>query len=242
MLGLPSYDGIDKLLEYVDLRDAGKKKAKNFSLGMKQRLGIAIALCGDPDMLILDEPINGLDPQGIIEVRELILRLNRERHITVLISSHILEELSKLATCYGFIDKGKIVQEISVDELEAKLRRYLHVKGSSTAILAQVMDKAGADYKILSDTEADVYGTFKISELSSMLTAEKCELISVSEHEESLENYFIDLVGKAEVKANEESYPFQTEKIFFQVGDIRSCNDKYYCRLPVRSGIAEPIQ
>lgn len=196
MLGLPSYDGIDKLLEYVDLRDTGNKKAKNFSLGMKHRLGIAIALCGDPDMLILDEPINGLDPQGIIEVRELILRLNRERHITVLISSHILEELSKLATCYGFIDKGRIVEEISVEELEHKCRKYMHLKVSSTAILAKVMERLGAEYKILSDTEADVYETFKISELSSMLTAEKCELISVSEHEESLENYFIDLVGK----------------------------------------------
>ena len=197
MLGMPSYDGIDKLLELVELKDAGTKKAKNFSLGMKQRLGIAITLCGDPDMLILDEPINGLDPQGIIEIRELILRLNRERNITVIISSHILEELSKLATCYGFIDKGKIVQEIGVDELEAKLRKYLHVKVSSTTILAQVMEKAGAEYKILSDTEAYVYGTFKISELSSMLAAEQCELISSSEHEESLESYFLGLVGTA---------------------------------------------
>ena len=195
MLGLPSYDGIDDLLKLVRLDDTGKKKAKNFSLGMKQRLGIALALCGNPDFLILDEPINGLDPQGIVEIRELILRLNRERNITVLISSHILDELAKLATHYGFIDKGKIVQEISAAELEAKCRKYLHVKVSDTALFANVMDKRGAEYEILSDTEANLYGEFRISELSAALAAEQCELLSITEHEESLENYFINLVG-----------------------------------------------
>ena len=195
MLGLPSYDGIDDLLKLVRLDDTGKKKAKNFSLGMKQRLGIALALCGNPDFLILDEPINGLDPQGIVEIRELILRLNRERNITVLISSHILDELAKLATHYGFIDKGKIVQEISAAELEAKCRKYLHVKVTDAAVFANVMDKRGAEYEILSDTEANLYGEFRISELSAALAAEQCELLSITEHEESLENYFINLVG-----------------------------------------------
>lgn len=195
MLGLPSYDGIDDLLKLVRLDDTGKKKAKNYSLGMKQRLGIALALCGNPDFLILDEPINGLDPQGIVEIRELILRLNRERNITVLISSHILDELAKLATHYGFIDKGKIVQEISAKELEAKCRKYLHVKVTDTALFANVMDKRGAEYEILSDTEANLYGEFRISELSAALAAEQCELLSITEHEESLENYFINLVG-----------------------------------------------
>ncbi|MDE6204424.1 MAG: ATP-binding cassette domain-containing protein, partial [Lachnospiraceae bacterium] len=103
ILGLPSFADIPELLKLVGLEDTGRKKAKNFSLGMRQRLGIAIALCGDPDFLVLDEPINGLDPQGIIEVRELILKLNRQKQITVLISSHILDELSRLATHYGFI-------------------------------------------------------------------------------------------------------------------------------------------
>ena len=195
MLGLPSYDGIDDLLKLVRLDDTGKKKAKNYSLGMKQRLGIALALCGNPDFLILDEPINGLDPQGIVEIRELILRLNRERNITVLISSHILDELAKLATHYGFIDKGKIVQEISAAELEAKCRKYLHVKVTDAAVFANVMDKRGAEYEILSDTEANLFGEFRISELSAALAAEQCELLSITEHEESLENYFINLVG-----------------------------------------------
>ncbi|MCI9549764.1 MAG: ATP-binding cassette domain-containing protein, partial [Oscillospiraceae bacterium] len=107
VLGVPSDDGIPQLLKLVGLEDTGNKKARNFSLGMKQRLGIAVALAGDPDFLVLDEPVNGLDPQGIIDIRELILKLNRERNITVLISSHILDELSKLATHYGFIDGGR---------------------------------------------------------------------------------------------------------------------------------------
>ena len=105
ILGIPSLDGIRDTLKLVNLADTGKKKAGNFSLGMRQRLGIALALAGSPDFLILDEPINGLDPQGIIEMRELILKLNREQQITVLISSHILDELSRLATYYGFIDE-----------------------------------------------------------------------------------------------------------------------------------------
>lgn len=100
VLGLPSYEGINQLLELVGLEDTGKKKAKNFSLGMKQRLGIAVALAGDPDFLVLDEPINGLDPQGIVEMRELILKLNRERQITVVISSHILGFLKLLCTYF----------------------------------------------------------------------------------------------------------------------------------------------
>ena len=197
MLGLPTYDGIDELLSLVQLSDTGRKKAANFSLGMKQRLGIALALCGNPDFLILDEPINGLDPQGIIEIRELILRLNRERNITVLISSHILAELAKLATHYGFIDGGNIVQEISAEELESRCRKYLHVKVTNTSILARVMDELGAAYEILSDAEANIYDSFPISQLASALSAANCELLSVTEHEESLENYFINLVGNA---------------------------------------------
>lgn len=118
VLGLPSFEGIPQILKLVGLEDAGKKKAKDFSLGMRQRLGIAIALAGKPDLLVLDEPTNGLDPQGIVEMRELILKLNRERQITVLISSHILDELSRVATHYGFIDKGTIVKEITAEELE----------------------------------------------------------------------------------------------------------------------------
>lgn len=119
ILGLPSFEGVTELLDMVGLSDTGKKKVKNFSLGMRQRLGIAMALAGDPDLLVLDEPANGLDPQGIVEIRELLLKLNKERQITVLLCSHILDELSRLATHYGFMDKGRMVKEISAKELEA---------------------------------------------------------------------------------------------------------------------------
>ena len=135
--GLPSYDGIPELLKLVGLENTGKKKAKNFSLGMKQRLGIAIALAGDPDFLVLDEPVNGLDPQGIVEMRELILKLNRERQITVLISSHILDELSRLATHYGIIDNGRMVKELSAEELDAACRKCVRMEVSDTVMGSQ---------------------------------------------------------------------------------------------------------
>lgn len=135
ILGLPSYDGLTDILKLVGLENTGKKKTKNFSLGLRQRLGIAIALVGDPDFLVLDEPVNGLDPQGIIEVRELILKLNRERQITALISSHILDELSKLATHYGFIDNGRIVKEMSAADLEASCQKSVRIKVSDINVL-----------------------------------------------------------------------------------------------------------
>ena len=120
VLGMPSDDSIPELLKLVGLEDTGKKKARNFSLGMKQRLGIAVALAGDPDFLVLDEPVNGLDPQGIIELRRLILKLNQERGITVLISSHILDELSRLATHYGFVEGGRMVREVTAADLNGE--------------------------------------------------------------------------------------------------------------------------
>jgi ABC-2 type transport system ATP-binding protein len=134
ILGLPSFDGIQELLELVGLGDTGKKKARHFSLGMRQRLGIAVALAGDPDFLVLDEPINGLDPQGIVEMRELILKLNRERQITVLVSSHILDELSRLATHFGFIDNGRIVKEISAEELDTACRKCIRYPGNVQSV------------------------------------------------------------------------------------------------------------
>lgn len=195
ILGLPSFDGLHEILELVGLDDTGKKKARNFSLGMRQRLGIAIALVGDPDFLVLDEPVNGLDPQGIIEIRELILKLNRERQITVLISSHILDELSKLATYYGFIDNGSIVKEVSAEELEKTCRKCVHMEVSDTKALARVLDKMKVEYKIFSDTEADVFAKIKISQLTLELAKVNCEVISMQEKDESLESYYISLVG-----------------------------------------------
>ena len=198
LLGMPSYENIDDLLALVGFENTGKKKARNFSLGMKQRLGIAIALAGDPDFLVLDEPVNGLDPQGIIEIRELILKLNRERGITVLISSHILDELSRLATHYGFIDKGRMVKEMSAAELEAACRKCMRVEVSQTAALSRVLEGVGVEYKILSDTTADIYAKLNISELTHALDGVDCELIALTERDESLESFFMELIGGGE--------------------------------------------
>ena len=197
ILGQPGYDGIPELLELVGLGDTGKKKVKDFSLGMRQRLGIAIALAGNPDFLVLDEPINGLDPQGIIEVRELILKLNREHGITVLISSHILDELSRLATHYGFTDSGRMLREISAEHLEEACRKCLRVEVSDTSLLARALDGMHLEYKVLSDTTADVFAKPSISELNRALEAQGCELISMQEKSESLESYYVNLVGGA---------------------------------------------
>lgn len=195
ILGLPSYDGIEELLTLTGLADTGEKKAKNFSLGMRQRLGIALALAGAPDFLVLDEPANGLDPQGIVEIRELILKLNREYQITVLISSHILDELSRLATHYGFIDHGQMVKEISREDLDAACGKCIHVRVSDTQALAQVLDSMNLKYSIHSETEADIYAKINISKLTLALAEKSCELYAVQEKEESLESYYIRLVG-----------------------------------------------
>lgn len=195
ILGLPSFDNLNEILTLVGLNKTGKKKVKNFSLGMRQRLGIAITLVGDPDFLVLDEPINGLDPQGIIEIRELILKLNRERQITVLISSHILDELSKLATIYGFIDNGYIIKEISSTELQAACRKCIYIEVSDTKSLALVLDNMKIEYKIISGTKADVFAKIKVSQLASALEKVNCEIISMKEYDENLESYYISLIG-----------------------------------------------
>ncbi len=195
ILGLPSFEGLTDILKLVGLENTGKKKAKNFSLGMRQRLGIAIALVGDPDFLVLDEPVNGLDPQGIIEIRELILKLNREHQITVLISSHILDELSRLATHYGFIDSGRMVKEISAEELEAACRKCVRMEVTNVKALAHVLDGMEIDYQILSDTTADVYAKVNVSRLTAALAKESCEVVSMQERDESLESYYVSLVG-----------------------------------------------
>lgn len=197
VLGLPSFEGIKELLDLVGIGDTGRKKAKNFSLGMRQRLGIAIALCGDPDFLVLDEPVNGLDPQGIIEMRELILKLNREQQITVLISSHILDELSRLATHYGFIDNGQIIKEISAPELEAACRKCLRMEVTDLRVFAQVCDSLKLEYQIASDAMVDIYGKVRITEFVLALAKGGCEVLSVDERDESLESYYVSLIGGA---------------------------------------------
>lgn len=170
--------------------------AWKFSLGMKQRLGIAMALLGNPDFLVLDEPTNGLDPQGIIELRELILKLNREQGITFLIASHNLDELARVATHFGFLKKGELLQEISAKELQDSFRKCLHVKVSDITALARVLDKENVSYEILPDSEANIYQEMNLSKLVFSLAEENCELLSSEKRDESLEDYFLNLIGE----------------------------------------------
>lgn len=195
VLGMPSTDGIPELLYLVGLDGTGKKKAKNFSLGMRQRLGIAVALAGNPDFLVLDEPVNGLDPQGIIEMRELILKLNREYGITVLISSHILDELSRLATHYGFIDGGRMVKEMSAGELEAHCRKCTRVEADSSRVLARVLDGFGAEYRVVDDIRVDVFTDIPVTALAGAARKENCAIHSMKERDESLESFYMNLMG-----------------------------------------------
>lgn len=195
VIGMPSFDNIPQLLDLVGLSGVGKKKVKNFSLGMRQRLGIAIAMAGDPDFLVLDEPINGLDPQGIIEIRELLIKLNRERQITVLISSHILDELSRLATHYGFIDGGRMIKEISAEELEKACRKAIHVEVSDIQAMTRAMDSLNVDYSVTGESSADLFTKLSATKLINAASLENCEVFTMSERDESLESYFVNLVG-----------------------------------------------
>ena len=193
-----SDEKLDDILKLVGLANTGKKKAKNFSLGMRQRLGIAFSLVGDPEFLVLDEPINGLDPQGIIEVRELLTKLNQERGITILISSHILDELSKLATHYGFIEQGKMVKEMSAEEIDHVCRRINYLTVNDTSLLEGVLKEMGADYKIISATDAEIYSEITVTPLVLKLHEAGCEVKKISERHESLESFFINLIGGVE--------------------------------------------
>lgn len=196
LLGLPSTDKIDDLLKLVGLEDTGKKKVKNFSLGMRQRLGIALTLVGNPDLILLDEPTNGLDPQGIVEIRELILKLNKEHGVSFVISSHILGELSKLATHYGFIDKSKLICEMTAHELEERCRKKIEVKVKGETSLSSVLDKAGVEYKMLASDECEIYGNNDIQYLIDVISKAKLTILRVNECDEDLETFFLSLLGE----------------------------------------------
>ena len=193
ILGLPSFSSIPEILDLVGLSDTGKKKVSSFSFGMKERLGIAMALAGHPDILILDEPINGLDPEAIVEMRELIIRLNREMHMTIIVSSHILDELSKVATYYGFLDNGVMVKEISAEEMAKECRKAMRIKVESIEKAALALSLSGWEYSVVDDDTLDVYGEIKIKDVVDCL--KDSGIIDVDKRNENLEGYFISTVG-----------------------------------------------
>ena len=193
ILGIKDYRTINDLLKLVGLENTGKKMAKNFSLGMRQRLGIAVALCGSPEFLVLDEPINGLDPEGIVEIRKLIKKLNKERNITILISSHILDELSRVATHYGFIADGKIIKEMSAEEFEEDSKKSINIVTDKP--LERVLKDNDYNYKLINDTTANIYGEIAITPLVLQLHEKGISVIKLTENEENLEHYFFSLLG-----------------------------------------------
>lgn len=196
--GIPGNESVEKMLALVGLQDTGKKKANNFSLGMKQRLGLAIALLGDPEFLILDEPINGLDPMGVVEIRELLKKLNQEFGITILISSHILSELHLLATDYGIIHEGDLLEQLTIEELHEKCQQYLHIKvdnpEKATTILETTLSTN--NFEVMPDGVIKLFNDVDTpGKVSSTLVNEGLIIEQFMPMGQDLESYFTSRIG-----------------------------------------------
>ena len=199
--GIAGKEEIDEVLRLVGLEGTGKKKVKNFSLGMRQRLGIANALLGNPKILILDEPVNGLDPVSIVEIRELLKKINKERDITILISSHILGELSELATCYGIINNGKLIEEITAKELNEKCRQYIElVVNDAKEAVVILEEKLGImEYEVLPNNLIKIYSNLdKSGEINSILSTNGIIVERIFLKGQNLEEYFLTKIGGGE--------------------------------------------
>ena len=189
------------LLEKVHLADVGNKKVKNFSLGMRQRLGIALALINKPKLMLLDEPMNGLDPEGIAELRDLLIELNRDEGITVLISSHILSELEKIASCYGFISHGHLIEEISKDELQSRCRKSLNIKVDKVDEAEAVVNALGFhDFKVYPNGDIKIYEKAEINKVVSALATANISVLGINSADESVEDYYLNLIKEKEDK------------------------------------------
>lgn len=196
--GIPGKKNIDKVLKEVGLFEAKKKKFSNISLGMKQRLALALALLGEPELLILDEPINGLDPSGIIEIRDLLIKLNREKNITIIISSHILTELYNVATCYGFLSKGKLVEELTLEELNERCKSYLEINVTNPKKLSVLLEErlGYKNYKIMPDGVIHLFEKNPVNEeISKLAVDNNIGLKGINEKSANLENYYLSLIG-----------------------------------------------
>ena len=193
-----SKESVDGALRFVGLDNTGSKKFKNFSLGMKQRLGLALAVMNDPDILVLDEPINGLDPMGIKEFRDIILRLNKEKQTTVLISSHILGELSQIATTYGFINKGRLIEHVSAEELKEKCKSYLRIDVDDAEKASDILKNRLSCENFEKADEHTIHVNEKTDTPEIFVKALVEGGVTVSQVARSginLEQYFINLIG-----------------------------------------------
>ncbi len=196
--GIPGRRIVEDVLKTVGMWEYRQKKGKTLSLGMKQRLGLAIALIGEPELLILDEPINGLDPSGIIEMRNLLLKLNREKNITILISSHILSELEQLAAVYGFLDCGRLLEQVSAASLREKCGSFLEISVSDTERYTALLEKrfSEKDYLVLPDGLIHILKPKRETERYSRLAAENgIAILSLHTRKKSLEEYYMNLKG-----------------------------------------------
>ena len=196
--GLDSPDKqVDEVLETVGLVPGEKKPVKHYSMGMRQRLGVGLALLGGPDLLLLDEPINGLDPEGIREMRELLLRLNREQGLTILVSSHILGELSKIATQYGIIQAGRMVEQLSAEELAQKCTDYLHVRTDQPRKAAALLERELhlTRWEMRPEGEIRVYGAVDTKAVGQVLTQAGISVEEMGLHRQDLEGYFLARMG-----------------------------------------------
>nr|WP_249274481.1 ABC transporter ATP-binding protein [Enterococcus sp. 9E7_DIV0242] len=194
--GIHDFSVIKEMLQFVNLAETGKKKFRNFSLGMKQRLGIAMALVNNPDFLILDEPINGLDPIAIIEFRELLEKINRERNTTILISSHILTELYQVSTRFGFIHKGEMIQEITKTDFDALCTEdiIIHVNDINLASVI-VREQLTKDFTATNDQELRIHdSSLSIPVVNRLLVTNNIDISFIGKKEISLENYYTNLV------------------------------------------------
>jgi ABC-2 type transport system ATP-binding protein len=196
--GIADLSQIDEALKLVQLEEAKHKKFRKFSLGMKQRLGIAFALMDNPDLIILDEPINGLDPIGISQLREIFNTLNRQRGITLMISSHILSELYIVANHFLFVDKGKVLKEITKEELDQECARSVAVTTKDTKRVATLLEQKGInDYKVVDGERIRIYDQgISTGEINSYLVKQGAEILEIGETGVSLEDYFKSLIGE----------------------------------------------
>ena len=195
ILGIKDEAKAKEILDLVGLGNVDiHKKAGNFSLGMRQRLGIALCLSTDPEFMILDEPLNGLDPEGIVEVRELILKLNREKNITFMISSHILTELNLVATRFGIISHGKMIKEINREEMESEMTKTTKLKTTDNEKALELIKGDFEKIEILGD-EIIVYGDVNVNDLVLKLNSVGVAVVNISTKEASIEDFYLSTMG-----------------------------------------------